>query len=68
MGVPGGFLDGNETAAAEDAFVDEAMAAFTQQFGLGEVVGGQLEIFVVEFLEFDDGFLFLVMGFLGGRR
>lgn len=27
VGWPGGFLDGDEASAAEDAFVDEAVAA-----------------------------------------
>ena len=52
----GGFFDGDEAAAAEDAFVDEAVAAPAEESGGGEVVGGQFEIFVVEFLEFDGFF------------
>lgn len=51
----GGLLDGDEAAAAEGGFVDEAVAASAEQLGVGEVVGGLLEIFVVEFLNFDGG-------------
>lgn len=61
-------FDGDEAAATEDALVDEAMAAPAEQLRLGEVVGGQFEISVVEFFDFD-GFLLalrLVAGFGGG--
>lgn len=64
-----GPFNGDEAAAAEDALVDEAMAAPTEQRRLGEVVGGQFEISVVELFDFD-GFLLaprVVAGFGGGE-
>lgn len=53
VGGGGGFLDGDEATAAEDGFVDEAVAAAAEELGVGEVAGGLLEVFVVEFLDFD---------------
>lgn len=56
----GGFFNGDETAIAEDCFVDEAVAASTEKFLIGEAIGGGFEVAVIELLDFDGFFVVIV--------
>lgn len=68
-GLAEDFLTATRRAVGEEGLVDETVAALAEEFLIGEVVGGGLEVGVGEVLEFDWWvFLFflvcvLLMGF-----
>ena len=52
-------------AAADDGFVDVAVAAFAEELAVGEAIGGGFKVVVLELLDFD-AFICLFVWF--GRR